>query len=223
MQRLIVIGDSIVLGHWDSAGGWLAAIRSTADAFVIQSQRDHYAVVYNLGVGSDTSVQVLDRYPAEVRARKYGYPAELFIVIGVGINDSLYEVGAEKCLVDLDDYDHNMRELLKLAKADAEHRVIMLGLTPVNEMLTTPVPWKKSPSEYRNELVAEYNTRAKRAALDTGARFVDLYSHLSVRSEELHHSWDGVHPNAISHGLIAQLVGQELAELGWGPRRLPSH
>jgi len=71
-QRLIAIGDSITLGHWDPRGGWVARIREPSDERVVTSRREQYAAVYNLGISSNTSADVCKRYATEVSARLLG-------------------------------------------------------------------------------------------------------------------------------------------------------
>ncbi len=71
-QRMIALGDSILLGNWDETGGWLAHVRRAADGLVLETSREHYVIVYNLGISSNTSRHVLERYRREVDARKPG-------------------------------------------------------------------------------------------------------------------------------------------------------
>jgi lysophospholipase L1-like esterase len=214
-QRLIALGDSITLGHWDENGGWIAHLRRNADGRVIATARDHYATVYNLGISSNTSRHVLGRYRGEVDARHDpGEETELFIVLAVGINDSAVATGTERHLVEPKSYEANMKELAALAAQDAERRVLLVGPTPVDESKTRPVTYRKE-REYRLDFIAQYSEITRQAALDVGVRFADLFAGMQPHDGHWH-DWDGVHLNTGAHKRVAELIETELSEMGWG-------
>jgi len=214
-QRLIGLGDSITLGHWDEAGGWIAHVRRNADARVVRTEREQYATVYNLGVSSNTSRHVLGRYRGEIDARHDpGEGIDLFIVLAVGINDSAVNVGTDRHLVAPGDYETNMRALVSLARQDASGRVLVMGPTPVDESKSRPVTFRPE-REYRLDFIAEYNTIARRVAADHGVCFADLFDGLRPHAGHWQ-EWDGVHLNALAHAQVASLVERKLIELGWG-------
>jgi lysophospholipase L1-like esterase len=214
-QRLVALGDSITLGHWDENGGWLAELRRTADARVVDSSRKYYATVYNLGISSNTSTHVVERYCAEVSARHNGSEdVELFIVLAVGINDSAVIPGTEDHLVDPDRYETNMKRLSALARKQAGERVVIVGLTPVDESKTRPVTYRDG-REYRLDFIEAYNEIARRVAYDCGVHFVDLWA--GLRPHDGHwHEWDGVHLNAVAHQRVGEIIESELTSIGWG-------
>jgi lysophospholipase L1-like esterase len=214
-QRMIALGDSILLGNWDETGGWLAHVRRAADGLVLETSREHYVIVYNLGISSNTSRHVLERYRREVDARNPDDGTELFIVFAVGVNDSAVTTGTDDFLVERGAYDTNMRELASLASQDADGRVLIVGPTPINEALTKPIPYRPE-REYRQELVETYNDIARRAAQDEGVRFVDLFNGLQPHDGHWN-EWDGVHLNSDAHQRVARLIDPELAAMGWKP------
>jgi lysophospholipase L1-like esterase len=213
-HRLVALGDSITLGHWDDEGGWLARIRRTADEHVVASMRQQYLTVYNLGISSNTSRHVLGRYRGEVDARHdSAEETELFVVLAVGINDSAVKTGTRKHLVEPAAYEANLRALVTLASQDAGGRVLVVGPTPVDERKTRPVTFRPE-REYRNDFIAQYSDIARRTAIGLDARFADLLS--SLEPHEAHwHDWDGVHLNPTAHARVAEVIDSELRELGW--------
>jgi lysophospholipase L1-like esterase len=215
-QRLIAFGDSITLGHWDEAGGWIAHVRRASDRQVVKTERKHYATVYNLGISSNTSRHVLERYRAEIDARHDPTDGiDLVIVLAVGINDSAVNFKTGQHLVAAVDYEANMRTLVALAKQDAEGRVLVVGLTPVDESKTTPVEYRED-REYRLDLINVYNDIARQIAEGAGVHFVDLFDEMRPHSGHWH-TWDGVHLNSNAHELVARLIAPKLASIGWGP------
>ena len=208
----MAIGDSITLGHWDPRGGWVARLRQAADEEVVVSRRERYSAVYNLGISSNTSADVRERYEGEVSARfPAGSDAQEYVALAVGINDSQLRDG--KGLFTPEEYRKNMEELAELAQ-DRGHRLVIVGLTPVNEELTDPVPWDETKA-FRNELIAEFNDVAADVARRCKESFADLLSDPDLRSSDIHLDWDGLHLNARSHDRVAQIVGAALVDRGW--------
>lgn len=216
-QRLIALGDSITLGHWDEGGGWLAHVRRKSDKRVLASEREEYATVYNLGISSNTSCHVLSRYRSEVDARhdrdEKDAP-DLFIALAIGINDSAVSAGTTDHLVEPQEFEANMRTLIDLARQDASGRVLVVGPTPVDESKTRPVTFRLQ-REYRLDFIEQYNEIARATAAGLGVPFSDLFA--ALRPHDGHwQEWDGVHLNSSAHGRVAEFVDAELRKLGWG-------
>jgi lysophospholipase L1-like esterase len=190
-QRLIALGDSITLGHWDESGGWLAHVRRKSDERVLASEREEYATVYNLGISSDTSRHVLGRY-----------------------RSSAVSEGTTDHLVEPPEFEANMRALITLARQDASRRVLVVGPTPVDESKTRPVTFRLQ-REYRLDFIEQYNEIARATAAGLGVPFADLFA--ALRPHDGHwQEWDGVHLNSSAHGRVAEFVDAKLRKLGWG-------
>lgn len=210
-QRLVAIGDSITLGHWDPDGGWIARLRHASDTIVVATAREQYAAVYNLGISSNTSRDVLERFEGEVDARLLAdEKEEAFIVLAVGINDS-HTKGGEP-VTDIDRYRQNMEALVTLALARTS-RVVVVGLTPVDEQLTLPVRW--GDKFFSNDRIGTFDDVAMGVARGAGVAYADLFSDPMLRTNDVHLDWDGLHLNAKGHERVAGIVGAVLAETGW--------
>lgn len=208
----MAIGDSITLGHWDPRGGWVAKLRRVGDEEVVDSKRERYSAIYNLGISSNTSADVRRRYQGEVSARfPSGSDAQEYVALAVGINDSQLKSGER--LFTSEQYRENMEVLAKLA-LESRHRLVIVGLTSVNERLTNPVPWDETKA-FRNELIAEFNEVATAVARSHNVPFAELFSDPDLMSADVHLDWDGLHLNARGHDRIAQIVGAALADRGW--------
>jgi len=219
-QRLVAIGDSITLGHWDPEGGWVAQIRRVADEEVVATRRERYRAVYNLGVSSNTSADVLARYPHEVSARFPGTPEtgsakeEAFVVLAVGINDSQLKDGRE--LVGIAEYRENMKAIIRQG-LELGHRIVVVGLTGVLEELTDPVGWDTTKA-YRNERIAEFDSVVAALAQEHDLPFADLFSVSEFQASSFHLDWDGLHLNPQGHQRVATVVEGALGEAGWRAR-----
>jgi lysophospholipase L1-like esterase len=162
---------------------------------------------------------VLSRYRGEVDARHDpAEETELFIVLAVGINDSAVATDTERHLVAPESYEANMNALAVLAAQDADGRVLLVGPTPVDESKTRPVTYRPE-REYRLDFIERYNEIARRAALDVGVCFADLFAGMQPHDGHWH-EWDGVHLNTTAHKRVAELIEAELASVGWGRGRI---
>jgi lysophospholipase L1-like esterase len=82
-MRILVFGDSIAYGAWDTAGGWVDRLKSDAHRQTVASRGLRKLQIVNLGIGGDTSTKILKRVPAEIEARFLtGWP--LVLVFGFG-------------------------------------------------------------------------------------------------------------------------------------------
>jgi lysophospholipase L1-like esterase len=132
-----------------------------AGRLVLETSREYYVIVYNLGISSNTSRHVLERYRREVDARNPNDGTELFIVFAVGVNDSAVTTRTDDSLVERGAYDTNMRELASLARQDADGRVLIVGPTPIDEALTKPIPYGQSGNTGRNSSKRTTTSRAE--------------------------------------------------------------
>jgi lysophospholipase L1-like esterase len=93
-------------------------------------------MVYNCGVSGDTTNELLNRFKIESEAREPN-----IIIIAIGINDSYYHGTKDRPSVTIEKFQNNLQELVNQAKKFCPN-VIFLGLTPVDENKTKPIPWE---------------------------------------------------------------------------------
>jgi lysophospholipase L1-like esterase len=88
-MRILVFGDSIAYGAWDTQGGWVERLKCDAHLQTAQSRGANKLQIINLGIGGDTSTKILKRMHDEIVARKDPkWP--LALIIGLGINDERF-------------------------------------------------------------------------------------------------------------------------------------
>ena len=201
-MTLIVFGDSITLGCWDTNGGWVQRLKKYFDKKNI-TDPDFYSLVYNLGVSGDTSKGLLERFETELKPRRK--KDELVLLFAIGINDSLYLNGEKKNQVSSIKCKSNINKLVQKAKKYS-NQVFFLGLTQVDESRTNPRAWDKNTS-YFNTKVKEYNNIIKQACKENNVHFIPVYDKISVKDLV-----DGVHPNNKGHEKIYEIVKQALSE-----------
>jgi len=191
-QTICVWGNSIAWGAWDpEKGGWVNRLRLALE------EVDDDLMVYNLGVSGDTSTDFLERFDGEAKARE---PST--IIFSVGDNDAAVTLSAKKHLVSLEQFEKNIRELIRQARTWTD-RILFVGTQGIDETKTNPVSWN-SDIAYKKEDVKQYEDKIKQIASEKQAHFV------AIPWLEPHEFEDGLHPNTKGHENIMQAVKKYL-------------
>ncbi len=69
-MRVLIFGDSITYGAWDTEGGWVDRLKRIAHTRTVDSKGQVKLQIINLGIGGDTSTKILKRLSNEIDARK---------------------------------------------------------------------------------------------------------------------------------------------------------
>ncbi len=60
-MRVLIFGDSITYGAWDTEAGWVERLKREAHRQTIQSEGKSKIQILNLGIGGDSSTKILKR------------------------------------------------------------------------------------------------------------------------------------------------------------------
>ncbi|MBI2625728.1 hypothetical protein HYW68_01610 [Candidatus Parcubacteria bacterium] len=197
---VFVFGDSLVWGSWDSEGGWAGRLRR----FLMEREIDdesRYFVLYNLGVSGETTAGLRARFESEVKAR-LREERQYLILFATGINDSVYLQDREPRTAPAD-FKRNLESLLDCGK-EITGKIVLVGLTPVDEAKTAPSSWNPELF-YRNAHIQAYDAIVKETARERSLPFIDLagvFSEADVRA----HFEDGLHPDAWGHQKLFERV-----------------
>jgi lysophospholipase L1-like esterase len=212
-MRVLVFGDSITQGYWDTEGGWVERIRKHYDSLQVTDLdgRDE-PTVFNLGISADNSGNVLRRIAPEViaRTRHGNLPV---VIIQIGINDSSSDTmpAAENVSLPLDSYEQNLRKIIENVKPLAS-KIILVGLSACDETRTTPVSW--GDFHYKNTSIKTYENKMRDVALELNVPFIPIFERFR---EELSKGTDllsdGLHPNNEGHAFMCKLILESLAPL----------
>jgi len=211
-MRVLVFGDSITQGYWDTEGGWVERLRKHYDTLQASDLegRDE-PTIFNLGISADNSSNVLGRIEAETTARtRHGNLP--MIIIQIGVNDSSTDNQAvdKSVRVSIEDYENNLRKIVELVKP-LSSKIIFVGLSACDEQRTTPVSW--GDFHYTNESIKSYEDKMKDIAAEYGVLFIPVFdSFLEQLNDGSDYLTDGLHPNNKGHSFIFNLVHPELAK-----------
>lgn len=204
MAQILVFGDSITYGAWDTEGGWVQRLRRYLDARTL-SDPDSYYLVYNLGVSGDTTEDLLERLGFETKQR-LDEEEEAVFIFAIGENDSAFinkRKRHQRHQVEPKDFERNVLKLIRLARKYAS-KIVFVGLVPVDDAKVDPVPWRPEIS-YRNEYISAYNRILKAVCRKRKIPFVDVFDELA-KEDYKHLLEDGAHPNSRGHRKIFESV-----------------
>ncbi len=213
MTHILIFGDSIVWGSWDSDGGWAERLRMEINRNAIKAIRKNpesdYNAIYNLGIAGTNIKNVLSRIKSETKARDYE-GEENVIIFAIGTNDCAFLKSKKNDnITDPDDFENKLRELADTA-GKITLKTIFLSMTPVDEDKTNPLPWA-TDQYHKNENVRQYNSIIKKVCAEEDAEFIDVFK-LFTESGYKQLLEDGLHPNTRGHMLIFDAVRKFLKE-----------
>ena len=206
---ILIFGASITWGAWDKEqGGWANRLKLYFDRQTIDSNFANKVYVYPLGVSGDTSEDLLKRFKGEIEDR-IEEDQDTLIIFSVGLNDSQVNLAPNQNRVSNENYEKNIKQLTDIASKFTK-KILIVGLTPVNESKVNPTPWIPNWG-YTNEQIEKYNKILANICKINSLGFIDILAVFSKQSGKLLSS-DGLHPNSEGHNLIFNLLKNYLAD-----------
>jgi lysophospholipase L1-like esterase len=203
--RALVFGSSIAEGYWATHGGWVQRLVNDVARYHVEHGQGAAEGdwVMNAAIGGDTVRRVIDRFPAEARARAGMAADELAVVFAIGANDSMRIAGRE--LSTPQRFREDLAELHQLA-SELTDRVMFVGFTAMD-------PDGKATRQFFDlARVREFHRALARFALASGSQFVDVMEEFQALLDAGHRLLvDGVHPNDAGHEVIYRQVKPALA------------
>jgi len=188
-MNICIFGDSITYGVNDlEMGGWVGRFRTYLE------NKNYDGVIYNQGVCGDNTEDLLLRFLVEAKARE-----PKIIIFAIGINDSQWLTREARNRVSLENFKQNLQQLINQAQTIVTD-IGLIGLTPVNEEKTSPIPWNLNKS-YKNKYIEKYNQAIKEIAKKNKLEFLDFFAELQKSNFALAFA-DGLHPDTNHHRAI---------------------
>lgn len=202
-MRVLVFGDSISYGKVDTEGGWVSRVRKHFDIESAKNYSRDVPNVYNQGISGDTAEDILQRFDVETKAR---VEDEVAFILAVGTNDSSVEDGAPRYTTQ--EFRANIEAIINKMRQHSI-KILLVGLLPVNEELTTPIPWRPK-RHYTNKQILLFDGVIRELAKAKRLPYLSLFEDFKDRLELFP---DGLHPNDEGHKLMADLIQPELDKL----------
>ena len=164
--------------------------------------------VYNLGISGDTTEDLMERFEFETKQRLHKED-EIIFIFAIGINDSQFICSKNNFSVLTNKFQKNIEQLIKFSKKMSS-KTVFVGLTPVDEKKTIPIPWSTDKS-YKNEYIKKYDNIIKSICQENNIHFIDMFSEFNkLNYKKLLE--DGLHPNSEGHQKMFKIVRDFLVE-----------
>ncbi|MCW1908385.1 MAG: GDSL-type esterase/lipase family protein [Candidatus Saccharibacteria bacterium] len=212
-MRVLVFGDSITQGYWDTEGGWVERIRKFHDSKQVTNLEGlDEPTIFNFGISADNSNDILNRIEPETisRTRHDNLP---IVIIQIGVNDSSIDrlPGDESVSLPIEKYEQNLKAIINKIKT-LSSKIIFIGLSACNETRTTPVSW--GDFYYTNEAIKKYENKMKDIAAECNCEFIPVFdAFIQELDKEKDLLLDGLHPNNEGHAFMYKVIMKELARL----------
>jgi len=202
MVKIVCFGDSIVEGEGDELGlgGWAGRLQQ----YILKGSKVGKNRVYNLGMGMETSMDLLHRFFSEVLYRD---PDIIIMQAAHGdsrsmlnnANEEEFEIGKGA----------RMRSYHKLFKylSQSKKKVLILGLNPVS----MNTKFKKSVPR-RAKHIESHNRGLKKLCIEYNLQFLDPRDIFKKINMEKYYV-DGLHPNSKGYELMFIAIHKKLVEL----------
>ncbi len=203
-MRHILFGDSIGFGVGDYRnGGWATQLR----LFIDRTSKSKDSNLINLSISGDTTRGLLSRMEREAKLRiRDNSPDEFKFLIAIGTNDSRVNMDDPDNDISIEEFEKNILELVDIAK-QLSREVVLIGLVPIFEKLTTPF---KENKHYLVERMEKYNQVLENVASKKNLVFVDMFADWKKMNIQSLFD-DGLHPNTKGHQLIFEKIKTTLS------------
>ena len=196
MRRILIFGDSVEYGAWDTKGGWVDRMKQAAHAHTLSTRGKEKIQIINLGIGGNTSRKILERMKNEIDAR-HTPTWDLTLVFSFGTNDSRLKDGVAEVLIE--DFKNNAHSIIELAKSYTDN-ILIVGNPPLNENIV-----RFKVFEFFDQRVKQYDEALAEISVAYNMPFISLRSAFVETHAQLF-AYDNIHPNDDGHELIRKVV-----------------
>ena len=193
----LFFGDSITYGEYDGVfGGWVDILKRYA--LQKYNEGNNELILFNLGIGGETTEGLLKRMPNEMAARNSAEGNIIFI--GYGANDLAIKDGNQ--LVNPHQFKANIENAVQQAK-QYSNEIYLASILPFSDKVDKII--QQTGKIRDNEDVLIYNQILKEIAAENSLNYIDFHSAF-LEDKEILLSKDGVHPNEKGYGMMAEIA-----------------
>lgn len=197
MRYGLFFGDSITYGEYDGVfGGWVDILKRYALQQFHEGKNE--LILFNLGIGGETTEGLVKRMPHELNARNAADGNIIFIAYGA--NDLATKDGEQ--LVNSQQFKKNILTAVQHAQQFSQD-IYLVSILPFSSQLDGVV--SATGKMRKSNDVVRYNKILQDIAVDNSLTYVDFYSAF-LEDKEILLSADGVHPNEKGYGMMAEIA-----------------
>lgn len=193
----LFFGDSITYGEYDGVfGGWVDILKRYA--LQKYNEGSNELILFNLGIGGETSEGLIRRIHNEIAARNS--EEGNFIFISYGANDLAVKDGSQ--IVNPEKFKVNIEKAIQCAK-EFSNEIYLVSILPISKKIDAEI--SATGKVRTNEDVLVYNQILKDIATENSLIYIDFHSAF-VEDKEILLSKDGVHPDEKGYGMMAEIA-----------------
>ncbi len=193
----LFFGDSITYGEYDGVfGGWVDILKRYALQKFHEGSNE--VIIYNLGIGGETTEGLIKRIPHELKARNSSEGNIVFLAYEA--NDLAIKEG--KQMVRPEQFKVNIEKAIQHAK-QFTNDIYLVSILPFSKNVDGVVV--ASGKLRTNAEVLIYNTILQDIAIENTFIYIDFYTAF-LEDKEILLSQDGVHPNEKGYGIMAEIA-----------------
>lgn len=197
MMYGLFFGDSITYGEYDGVfGGWVDILKRYA--LQKYNEGSNELILFNLGIGGETTEGLVKRIPHEMKARNSAEGNVVFLAYGA--NDLAFKEGNHT--VNPEQFKANILTSIQVAKQYAED-IYLASILPISQNIDGVMT--VSGKLRTTEEILQYNQILKEICDENALDYIDFYSGF-VDDKEILLSKDGVHPNEKGYGIMAEIA-----------------
>lgn len=185
-----IFGDSVTQAAYIK-NSWADLLRQ----YLEEKYNDQFINVFNLGIGGNTSDDIIKRFKTESEARM---PTD--IIFAFGVNDSGYFRTLDKPIVPEERFIKNIESLINEAKTFSKN-ITFIGLTLGDDSLLKPFPESSQGKSYDLNRVKGYDKTLCEMTNKNLCKFVSIIDAL-----EFDDFLDGLHPNDKGHRKMFDVI-----------------
>ena len=189
-----IFGDSVTHAAY-VRNGWVDLLR----IYLEDKFPNDFVNVLNLGVGGNTTNDILSRFESESAAR---IPTSL--IFAVGVNDSAYIQSIARPIVEEKMFESNLKKLIDLAVKFSKD-IMFIGPVLGNDSILKPLPGGMEDEDwsYDRKRTGNYNNILKNIVVSRNCKLIQLLDKLNSEDFE-----DGLHPNEQGHRKMFEIIKQ---------------
>lgn len=193
----LFFGDSITYGEYDGVfGGWVDILKRYA--LQKYNEGSNELILFNLGIGGETTEGLVNRIPHEMKARNSADGNIVFI--SYGANDLAVKDGSQ--IVNPEQFKVNIERAIQYAK-EFSNEIYLVSILPISIKIDGEI--SATGKVRTNEDVLVYNQILKDIATENSLSYIDFHSAF-LDDKEILLSIDGVHPNENGYKMMAEIA-----------------
>lgn len=197
MRYGLFFGDSITYGEYDGIfGGWVDILKRYALQQFHEGKNE--LILFNLGIGGETTDGLIKRIPHELNARNAADGNIVFIAYGA--NDLAAKEGEK--LVNPERFKSNILTAVQHAKQFSRD-IYLVSILPFSSKLDGVVS-VTGKMRVSGDVVV-YNQILKDIVIENSLTYIDFYAAF-LHDKEILLSEDGVHPNEKGYGMMSEIA-----------------